>query len=158
MHWRCAARSTCPHLCIPCFRPLLISSRRVGAVCLGAVCLGAMAMPGSSSDVRLTPASHMRQFAGAPWVQETKRRMPRHQEDDAEEEWFLSKTVPSALRWAAAERTMLQRRDEGSMMKMEDALEKIRVDLSTSRVAWYPQKWTTMVEGRPVQVQLCSLP
>ena len=115
-------------------------------------------MAGSSSDVLLTPASHVRQRAGAPWVQHLKKRMPRHQEEQAEEEWFLSKTVPSAERWAQAERTMLQRRDEGSMMSMEDAFDKIRRDLSTSRVAWYPQKWTTMVEGRPAQVQLCSLP
>ena len=44
------------------------------------------------------------------------------------------------------------------MLKMSEAFDKIRRDLSTSRVAWYPQKWTTMVEGRPVQVQPCILP
>ena len=42
-------------------------------------------------------------------------------------------------------------------MKMSEAFDKIRRDLSTSRAAWYPQKWTSMVEGRPVQVQPCVL-
>ena len=41
---------------------------------------------------------------------------------------------------------------------MEEAFDMIRRDLSTTRVAWYSQKWTTMVEGRPVQGQLCILP
>ena len=43
-------------------------------------------------------------------------------------------------------------------MKMSEAFDKIRRELSTSRAAWYPQKWTTMVEGRPVQMQPCILP
>ena len=115
-------------------------------------------MAGSSSDVVLTPASHMRQQrAGPPWVRELKKRMPRHRDAEAEEDWFLAKEIPSGERWFQAEQTMLKQRDEGGMMKMSEAFDKIRRDLSTSRAAWYPQKWTTMVEGRPVQVQPCIL-
>ena len=53
---------------------------------------------------------------------------------------------------------MLKQREEGQMMKMSEAFDKIRRVLSSSRVAWYPQKWTTMVEGRPVQVLSCIFP
>ena len=115
-------------------------------------------MAGSSSDVRLTPASHVRQRAGPPWVQQLKKRVPRHRDADPEEDWFLAKEIPSGQRWFHAEQTMLKQRGEGGLMKMSEAFDKIRRDLSTSRAAWYPQKWTTMVEGRPVQVQPCILP
>ena len=115
-------------------------------------------MAGSSGDAALTPASHTRQRAGPPWVQQLKKRMPRHQDEEAEEEWFMAKTVPSGERWFQAEQFMLKQRNEGGMMKMSEAFDMIRRDLSTTRAAWYPQKWTTMVEGRPVQVQLCILP
>ena len=84
--------------------------------------------------------------------------MPRHREAEAEEDWFLAKEIPSGDRWLQAEQTMLKQRDEGRMMKMSEAFDKIRRDLSTSRAAWYPQKWTTMVEGRPVQVHACIVP
>ena len=80
--------------------------------------------------------------------------MPRHQEED-EENWSLAKGIPSGERWYHAEQWMLKERQEGHMLKMADAFAKIRRDLSTARVAWSPQKWTTVVEGRPVQVQPC---
>ena len=53
---------------------------------------------------------------------------------------------------------MLKQRDEGQMMNMSEAFDKIRRDLATSRVAWNPHRWTTMVEARPVQVEQCILP
>ena len=84
--------------------------------------------------------------------------MPRHRDADPEEDWFLAKEMPSGQRWFHAEQTMLKQRGEGGLMKMSEAFDKIRRDLSTSRAAWYPQKWTSMVEGRPVQVQPCILP
>ena len=84
--------------------------------------------------------------------------MPRHQEEDEAEKWILSAEIPSSERWILAQQWMHYHRREGMMIKMEEAFDMIRRDLSTTRVAWYPQKWTTMVEGRPVQVQLCSLP
>ena len=111
----------------------------------------------SSSTVRLEPASFSRQFRGPEWVQQIKKRMPRHREEE-NDDWFIAKEIPSAGRWMAAEQTMLTQRAEGQMLKMSDAFDKIRRDLGTSRAAWYPQKWTTMVEGRPVQVQPCILP
>ena len=115
-------------------------------------------MASSSSDrPPLALSSHERQFAGPQWVREVKKRMPRHQEDP-EEDWFLAKEIPSGERWYQAEQTMLQQREEGQIMKMSEAFDKIRRDLSSSRVAWYPQKWTTMVEGRPVQVASCIFP
>ena len=87
-----------------------------------------------------------------------KKRMPRHQEEDSAEEWAIAKTTPSGERWFQAEQFMLRQRKEGGMVKMEEAFDMIRRDLATTRAAWYPQKWTTMVEGRPVQVQTCILP
>ena len=84
--------------------------------------------------------------------------MPRHQDEEQREERFLSKDS-SAERWLQAQQFMLKERQEGGMMKMAEAVDMTnRHDLSTTRAAWYPQKWTTMVEGRPVQVQLCILP
>ena len=115
-------------------------------------------MPGSSTDVGLLPPWRREQRAGPPWVQHLKKRMPRHRDADPEEDWFLAKEIPSGERWFQAEQTMLKQRNEGGLMKMTEAFDKIRRDLSTSRAAWYPQKWTSMVEGRPVQVQPCILP
>ena len=70
-------------------------------------------MAGSSSNVVLTPASHMRQQrAGPPWVRELKKRMPRHRDAEAEGDWFLAKEIPAGERWFQAEQTMLKRRDE----------------------------------------------
>ena len=86
-----------------------------------------------------------------------KKRMPRHNEQ-AEEDWFLAKEVPSGQRWFEAEQTMLRDIEAGHFLPMSEAFDKIRRDLSASRVAWYPQKCTTMVEGRPVQVVGCILP
>ena len=53
---------------------------------------------------------------------------------------------------------MLQQLAEGHIVTVREAFDKIRRDLATSRPAWYPQKYTTMVEGRPVQVQPSILP
>ena len=90
--------------------------------------------------------------AGPEWVRNLKKRMPRRQ-DPEDPDWFLSQLVEPQRRWYEAEQTMLKHRSEGQVMKMEDAFEKIRLDLGTSRVAWMLQKRITMVRGRPVQVQ-----
>ena len=110
-------------------------------------------MAGSSSDALPPQSSQAKQRAGPPWVQSVKKRMPRHQDEDEAEEWAIAKSTPPAERWYQAEQFMLQQRNEGGMMSMEEAYDMIRRDLATTRAAWYPQKWTTMVEGRPVQVQ-----
>ena len=97
---------------------------------------------------------------GTPWGamgEKSQETNARHHEDD-NFDWFLAKNIPSGERWYHAEQHMLKMREEGLMMKMEQVFDKIRRDLSTQWVAWYPQKWTTMVEGRPVQVQVCILP
>ena len=115
-------------------------------------------MAASSSSAVLKPASkETGQWRGPAWVQQLKKRMPRHNEQ-VEEDWFLAKEVPSGQRWFEAEQTMLRDVNAGHFLKMSEAFDKIRRDLSASRVAWYPQKWTTMVEGRPAQVQPCVLP
>ena len=64
-------------------------------------------MAGSSSDAVLTPASRTRQRAGPPWVQQVKKRMPRHQDEEAEEDWFLAKEIPSGERCFQAEQTTI---------------------------------------------------
>ena len=95
------------------------------------------------------------QAAGPEWVRNLKKRLPRHQ-DPEDPDWFSSQMVEPERRWYEAEQTMLKHRSEGMVMKMENAFEKIRQDIGTARVAWMPQKWTTVVQGRPVQVQLDS--
>ena len=80
-------------------------------------------MAGSSTDVRLLPASHVRQRAGPPWVQQLKKRMPRHRDADPEDDWFLAKEIPSGQRWFHAEQTMLKQRGEGGLMKMSEAFD-----------------------------------
>ena len=117
-----------------------------------------LGMAGSSNDAAPPQTSQAKQRAGPPWVQEVKKRMPRHQDEDAAEEWPLDKTTPPAERWYQAEQFMLKQRNEGATMPMEEAYDMIRRDLSCCRAAWYPQKWTTMVEGRPVQVHLLFVP
>ena len=115
-------------------------------------------MAGSSGDAVSQGFRGWGQNAGPTWVQQTKRRMPRHRDEAAEEEWLLSKEIPSGERWFHAQQIMLNQIHDGKLMKMKEAFDILRRDLSTTRVAWYPQKWTTMVEGRPTQVQLCILP
>ena len=90
--------------------------------------------------------------ANPPWVLETKMRMPRHQ-DPEDPDWFLSSHHKPWSRWLAAERDMMKDREQGNVMKMEEAFDKIRRDIGLARVAWQPQKWTTVVLGRPVQAQ-----
>ena len=92
------------------------------------------------------------QAAGPEWVRNLKKRLPRHQVPE-DPDWFSSQMVEPERRWCEADQTMLKHRSEGMLMKMENAFEKIRKDTGTARVAWMPQKWTTMVQGRPVQVQ-----
>ena len=87
-----------------------------------------------------------------PWVLHTKRRMPPHQEPYPQE-WFLSDSHMPWQRWLAAEQDMMRERNEGHTMKMSEAFDKIRRDIGLERVCWNPQKWTTMVQGRPVQAQ-----
>ena len=86
------------------------------------------------------------------WVLKLKHRQPRHQ---AEEErfWFLDKEHKAGLRWAAAEHYMESERSAGHRMKMAEVVDQIRQDLSLARVCWMPHKWTTMIQGRPVQAQ-----
>ena len=86
------------------------------------------------------------------WVRSTKSRMPRHLNPE-DPEWFLSQHHEPWKRWHAAEQSMLEDRSQGNMMKMQDAMDKIRRDIGLARVAWQPQQWTTMVLGRPVQAQ-----
>ena len=89
---------------------------------------------------------------GAPeWFGRVKKGMPRHQEPP-DPDWFLGQDVEPWKRWFAAEQTMLKHGSEGHTMKMSEAFEKILRDLSTARAAEIPQEWTTMVQGRPVQV------
>ena len=89
---------------------------------------------------------------GAPeWFGRVKKGMPRHQEPP-DPDWFVGKDVEPWKRWFAAEQTVLKHRSESHTMKMSEAFDKIRRDLGTARAAWMPQKWTTMVQGRPVQV------
>ena len=86
------------------------------------------------------------------WVLKLKHRQPRHQ---AEEDrfWFLDKNQKAGMRWAAAEHYMDEVRSLGHRMKMAEVVDQIRQDLSLARVCWMPHKWTTMVQGRPVQAQ-----
>ena len=103
---------------------------------------GAPAMPPKLSDTE----------RDAPeWVGKLHKRLPRHQEPP-DPDWFLEQEVEPWRRWYAAEQTMLKDRSGGHTMKMWEALDKIRRDLGTARACWMPQKWTTMVQGRPVQV------
>ena len=90
--------------------------------------------------------------ANPEWVLDTKKRMPRHQEPE-DPDWFLSQVHKPASRWLAAEQDMLMDRNEGHVMKMSEAFDQIRRDIGLARVCWVPQKWTTMVQGRPVQAQ-----
>ena len=83
--------------------------------------------------------------------------MPRHQ-TEAEDDWFLAKEIPSGARWFQAEQALLLSGEQRQLLKMNEVFDKIRRDLGNAWVAWYPQKWTTMVEGRPVQVPRCILP
>ena len=103
--------------------------------------------PGAMSERRVDDPD-----ANPPWVLNVKKRLPRHQ-DPQEEPWFLDSTLKSALRWAAAEQDMMKTRALGHVMLMQQVFDEIRRDIGVARACWQPQKWTTMVQGRPVQAQ-----
>ena len=89
--------------------------------------------------------------ANPEWVLNVKKRQPRHQSGEEVGFWFIDKNMKAGLRWAAAEHYMESVRSLGHRMRMQEVFEEIRKDLGLARACWNPHKWTTMVQGRPVQ-------
>ena len=91
--------------------------------------------------------------ANPKWDLNDKKRQRRYQSEDEAGLWFLDKDVKAGLRWEAAQDYMQSARSLGHRMRMPEVFDEIRKDLGLARVCWMPHKWTTMVQGRPVQAQ-----
>ena len=82
-----------------------------------------------------------------------KKRQPRHQSEDEAGLWFVDPDVKACLRWKAAQDYMQSACSWAHRMRMPEVFDEIREDLALDRVCCQPHKWTTMVQGRPVQAQ-----
>ena len=91
--------------------------------------------------------------ANPKWVLNVKKRQPRHQSEDEAGLWFLDPDVKACLRWKAAQDYMQSACSLAHRMRMPEVFDEIRKDLDLARVCCLPHKWTTMVQGRPVQAQ-----
>ena len=91
--------------------------------------------------------------ANPKWDLNDKKRQRRYQSEDEAGLWFLDPDVKACLRWKAAQDYMQSACSWAHRMRMPEVFDEIRADLALDRVCCQPHKWTTMVQGRPVQAQ-----
>ena len=127
----------CLTLC-PC-----ILSQLVGRVfdCVG---------PAPSAMAAAADPSHQQ------WVSKLKRRMPTHIRNDSAADTPLveCQSWPMPQRWYEAHKEEIQRWKENAPHTMRETMEKVRKNLTVVPPNFNPARFTTIVEGRPVQAQL----
>ena len=106
-----------------------------------------------SSNIFLRDASHEH------WVTHVKLRMPRHIRKDASEDTPLVQCAswPTPDRWYEAHKEEIKRWKENAPHTVEEIYEILRKDLATVPPVFSPARYTTIVEGRPVQAQRYKL-
>ena len=116
------------------------------AVPLGAFLIGSGGPPGA---MEMDP-SHQH------WVSKVKLRMPRHIRNDAVEDTPLvqCRSWPQPSKWFEAHKEEFKRWKEDAPHSIEETLEIVRKDLALVTPFYHPARYTTIVEGRPVQAQL----
>ena len=90
------------------------------------------------------------------WLTKLKLRMPRHIRSDNVEDTPLveCQSWPEPQRWYEAHEEEIQRWKENAPHTMEETMEIVRKDLTVVPPLFAPARFTTIVEGRPVQAQL----
>ena len=93
------------------------------------------------------------------WVSHVKLRMPRHIRQDALEDTPLVQCAswPLPDRWYEAHKEEIKRWKENAPHTMHEMMEILRKDLATVPPLFSPARYTTIVEGRPVQAQRYKL-
>ena len=90
------------------------------------------------------------------WVSKVRLRMPRHIRNDEAENTPLveCRSWPQPEKWVEAHKAELQRWANEEPHTIEEKMEIVRKDLTLVPAFFNPERYTTIVEGRPVQAQL----
>ena len=82
--------------------------------------------------------------------------MPRHiREDDVEQTPLVQcRSWPHPERWIEAHKEEIKRWQQEEPHSIKDTLDIVRKDLALITPFYHPARYTTIVEGRPVQAQL----
>ena len=90
------------------------------------------------------------------WVSKLRLRMPRHIRQDVWEDTPLveCRSWPQPEKWVEAHKAELQRWANEEPHTIEEKMEIVRKDLTLVPAFFNPERYTTIVEGRPVQAQL----
>ena len=93
------------------------------------------------------------------WLSKLKLRLPRHIRNDSLQDTPLvqCQSWPLPTRWYEAHKEEIKRWAENTPHTMQETLEIVRRDLTTVPPLWSPARYTTIVQGRPVQVELYNL-
>ena len=101
------------------------------------------------------PGAMQPDLSSEQWVSQVKVRMPRQctELDVIGTELSQIQSWPVSRRWYEAHQEEIKRWKEKKPHYMTDVLQIVRRDLACVPPMFSPARWTTMVEGRPVQAQ-----
>ena len=89
------------------------------------------------------------------WLSKLKLRMPRHiRNDSAEDTPLVQCQFSHPDKWYEAHKEEIKRWKENMPHTMQETMEIVRKELATVPPLFAPARFTTIVEGRPVQAQL----
>ena len=93
------------------------------------------------------------------WLSKLKLRLPRHIRNDSLQDTPLvqCQSWPLPTRWYEAHKEEIKRWKENAPHTMEETMRVVRRDLATVPPLFAPARYTTIVAGRPVQVELYNL-
>ena len=93
------------------------------------------------------------------WVSGVKLRMPRHIRNDSPADTPLVQCAswPLPSRWYEAHQEEIRRWRENKPHTIEEVMEIVRRELTVVHPLCFPARYTTIVEGRPVQAQRYNL-
>ena len=87
------------------------------------------------------------------WVSKLRLRMPRHIREDSAVDTPLVECAswPLPHRWYEAHKEEIQRWKDNAPHTMRETMEIVRKELTVVPPLFTPARYTTIVEGRPVQ-------
>ena len=93
------------------------------------------------------------------WVSGVKLRMPRHIRNDSPADTPLVQCAswPLPSRWYEAHKEEIRRWKANRPHTIQEVVEMVRRDLTVVHPLFQPARYTTIVEGRPVQAQRYNL-
>ena len=93
------------------------------------------------------------------WVSNVKLRLPRHIRDDSAADTPLAEcqSWPQPAKWYEAHKEEIKRWKENAPHTMQQTMDLVRKDLTVVPPLFAPARYTTIVEGRPVQAPLYNL-